>query len=207
MAVQEELARQIEGGLGIFTRYCVKSDNSCLFASINYLLHSEDFSIPQLRQLVADTIISNPAKYNEAFLDQSPADYCFWISQPSSWGGAIELDVFAHHYCLQINVVDTRTLQIFKFGEDSQYQDMLFLVYNGFHYDPLVVDCPDPASPPQKVFSLANDSHLFDKAVELAAEINTLSSHYTCSDCGAVFHSAQEMASHSQTTGHVNYNG
>ena len=46
-----------------------------------------------LRQLIASVVMSDPDTYNEASLTKSGDDYCKWILDSSSWGGAIELSI------------------------------------------------------------------------------------------------------------------
>lgn len=49
-----------------------------------------------MRQIIAMEVASDRETYNEGVLGQPNADYCAWIQQPSSWGGAIE--VYICHY-------------------------------------------------------------------------------------------------------------
>lgn len=44
-----------------------------------------------MRQIIAMEVASDLDTYNEAVLGKPNADYCAWIQQPSSWGGAIEV--------------------------------------------------------------------------------------------------------------------
>ncbi|CAG8473030.1 9259_t:CDS:10, partial [Racocetra fulgida] len=40
----------------------------------------------------------DPETYSDVILGKSRDDYCSWIAQKNSWGGAIELSIFASHY-------------------------------------------------------------------------------------------------------------
>ena len=42
-----------------------------------------------------DTVAGDPEEYTEAFLGKPNAEYCAWILNPQSWGGAIELSILA----------------------------------------------------------------------------------------------------------------
>lgn len=44
-----------------------------------------------MREIIAMEVASDQETYNEAMLGKPNADYCVWIQQPSSWGGAIEV--------------------------------------------------------------------------------------------------------------------
>lgn len=44
-----------------------------------------------MRQIIAMEVASDLDTYNEAMLGKPNAEYCDWIQQPSSWGGAIEV--------------------------------------------------------------------------------------------------------------------
>lgn len=44
-----------------------------------------------MRQIIAMEVASDNETYNEAMLGRPNDEYCVWIQQPSSWGGAIEV--------------------------------------------------------------------------------------------------------------------
>jgi ubiquitin thioesterase OTU1 len=46
-----------------------------------------------MRQIIAMEVASDLDAYNEAMLGKPNAEYCAWIQQPSSWGGAIEVNI------------------------------------------------------------------------------------------------------------------
>lgn len=45
------------------------------------------------RQVICEAVREDPATYTEGFLGKDPEEYCRWISDPSRWGGAIELSI------------------------------------------------------------------------------------------------------------------
>lgn len=78
--------------LGQLNRYIVPSDNSCLFTSIYFVLHSGKIDLSSnkyLRNLVAKRIESDHFTYSEAVLGKTNPDYCKWIRQ-----GKVVLDHF-----------------------------------------------------------------------------------------------------------------
>lgn len=93
-----------------------------------------------MRQLVADTIAAQPEEYSDAILGKPNREYCSWILNPNSWGGAIELAVLSNYYGFEIAVVNSTTGIISRFGEDKQYEQRVFLLFDGIHYDPLYMD-------------------------------------------------------------------
>lgn len=45
-----------------------------------------------MRQIIAMEVGNDLDTYTEAFLGKPNMEYCAWIMQPSSWGGAIEVN-------------------------------------------------------------------------------------------------------------------
>lgn len=99
----------------------MKDDNSCLFNSINYILHRQSMESFQLRKLIADDILKDPVSYNEAILGKPVSQYCEWITKPNSWGGAIELAIFSNHFQIEIDSVDIATGRIDRFGNTIDF--------------------------------------------------------------------------------------
>ncbi|XP_071542770.1 ubiquitin thioesterase OTU1 isoform X2 [Panulirus ornatus] len=129
---------------GTLLKKVVPSDNSCLFASIYYLINGGETIGPkqlrEMRQLVASVIKTQPEKYNEAVLERSNSKYCEWILKDTSWGGAIELSVFSQYYEIEIVALDAKTGVLNRFGEDKKYDYRMVLMYNGIHYDPIYME-------------------------------------------------------------------
>jgi hypothetical protein len=68
--------------LGQLLRYSVPSDNSCLFTSIDFVLHHGKLDLSSnkyLRNLVANKIESDEITYSEAILGRTNSEYCKWI--------------------------------------------------------------------------------------------------------------------------------
>ena len=38
-------------------------------------------------KVIAATVLSDPTKYSEAFLEKPNEEYCNWILNPEKWGG------------------------------------------------------------------------------------------------------------------------
>lgn len=128
---------------GLLLKHVVPADNSCLFTSIYYVLNGKDDTdgvAPWMRQLIAETVGKNPEIYSEAMLGKPNSEYCKWIKDDKSWGGAIEISILANHYGIEIAVVDTINAIINRFGEDQEYPLRVFLLFDGIHYDPLYLE-------------------------------------------------------------------
>jgi hypothetical protein len=73
--------------IGQLVRFPVPADNSCLFSSIYFVLHSGKLDLAAnkyLRNLVASKIESDHLTYSEAILGRTNADYCKWIRRGTS---------------------------------------------------------------------------------------------------------------------------
>lgn len=132
---------------GILMKNVVPADNSCLFTSVHFVLNGkvdESGNVPPyMRQLVAETIRAEKEQYDEAILGKPVDEYCAWIQDDKSWGGAIELAILSNYYGMEIAVVDTMNAIINRFGEDQNYPHRVFLMFDGIHYDPLYMESLD----------------------------------------------------------------
>lgn len=95
-----------------------------------------------MRQLIVTHVKADSETYNEAILGKPPAEYCQWILNPNSWGGAIELSILCKYYGIEIAVVDTINAIINRFGEDQNFPHRVLLIFDGIHYDPLYMESP-----------------------------------------------------------------
>lgn len=129
---------------GILIKHVVPADNSCLFSSLYFVLNRKiddsGEAVKWFRELVAETISKENETYSEAILGKPVPEYCSWIKENTSWGGAIELSVLANHYGIEIAVVDTMNGIINRFGEDQKYPVRVYLMFDGIHYDPLYME-------------------------------------------------------------------
>ncbi|XP_072939401.1 ubiquitin thioesterase Otu1 [Epargyreus clarus] len=196
---------------GILMKKVVPSDNSCLFTSIGFVLNGQvDTSVHQLmRQIIAMEVASDCDTYNEGMLGKPNAEYCAWIQQPSSWGGAIEVAILSRFYGLEMAVVDTLNAIINRFGEDKNYGQRVFLLFDGVHYDPLYLEQSDGGI--QTIFP-AEDMEIYREAEQLAHEAKS-SRQFTdlnkftlkCMVCNQFFTGQVEAQKHAKETKHTNF--
>ncbi|CAI0382751.1 unnamed protein product [Linum tenue] len=124
---------------GTVVRRVIPSDNSCLFNAVGYVMDHNKNKAPELRQVIAATVASDPVKYNEAFLGKPNQEYCAWILDSEKWGGAIELAILADYYGREIAAYDIQTTRCDLYGQDKKYSERVMLIYDGLHYDALAM--------------------------------------------------------------------
>lgn len=54
-----------------------------------------------------------------------------------------QVAILSHFYGLEMAVVDTLNAIINRFGEDRNYGQRVFLLFDGVHYDPLYLEQSD----------------------------------------------------------------
>jgi len=149
----------------------VNADNSCLFTSLGYLFERDRQRGNQLRKVVSDLIKQDEETYSSTFLGKSPQEYCKWIQNKDSWGGAIELAILSHYYRSEICVFDTQTLRKDLYGQDSNYTNRVYLIYDGSHYDPLALSfAPDAPEEVDITIFLPQDTSFCTKVSSLVEQ-------------------------------------
>lgn len=199
---------------GILMKRVVPADNSCLFTSMNFVLNGKvDDSgnvAPLMRQMIAETISKDPESFSEAILGKPNVEYCKWILDDKSWGGAIELAVLSNYYGIEIGVVDTINAIINRFGEDQKYAHRVLLLFDGIHYDPLYLESLEGGDI-QTIFPVDDDRILRD-AEQLAQEAKS-SRQFTdvnkftlkCMVCNILISGQVQAQQHAQSTGHASF--
>lgn len=199
---------------GVLVKRPVPADNSCLFTSVYLALSNGDYDAGAsgaLRQVIADCVAADKDTYTEAFLGRPNREYCTWILNEEHWGGAIELSVLSRHYNVEMVAVDAQSGRLHRFGADEGFDQRLLLLYDGIHYDPLVLEPLEPGLPVRTLFSTREDE-LLALALELAQEAKA-SRQYTdvrnftlrCLICDVGLVGQEAARRHAQETGHSNY--
>ncbi|KAI3849042.1 hypothetical protein MKX03_011485 [Papaver bracteatum] len=202
---------------GIVVRRVIPSDNSCLFNAVGYIMEHNKHRAPELRQVIAATVSSDPAKYSEPFLGKSNAEYCTWIMDSEKWGGAIELSILADYYGREIAAYDIQTLRCDLYGQAMNYSERVMLIYDGLHYDALALS-PFEGAPEEfdmTVFPVHKDRTIGpveELALNLARDAQrkrsyTDTANFTlrCGVCQIGVMGQKEAVEHAQATGHVNF--
>ncbi|SGZ22167.1 BQ5605_C022g09440 [Microbotryum silenes-dioicae] len=220
---------QVDGGY--LCLRTVPDDNSCLFRAVGLLLAPEKVD---LRQLVAEVIRNNPETWSEAVLGQPQESYINTILKPNSWGGAIELAIFASYFNTAIASIDVKTGRVDEFGEGEGYENAAVLVYSGIRpffrggpdYDAVTFSYAEPSSADVYPFpNLDFDTRLFSRTSEYdqaslmliaAQELVTAlrkthqftdAATFTlkCEQCGKAIVGEKEARAHASETGHVKF--
>lgn len=202
---------------GTFVLRVMPDDNSCLFRAVGAAVMGDMDTMVELRSIIAGSIQANPAEYSAAILGKKPDEYCQWIQNEDSWGGAIELKILAEYFNIEICSIDVQTLNMFQFNEGAPTR--CIVVYSGIHYDVLALSPSDPpymhANPythgDTKIFE-AVDPVVLDKAKELCQVLQ--SKHYytdtagfsvRCNTCGGTFTGEKGATKHAAETGHYDF--
>ncbi|CEM14586.1 unnamed protein product [Vitrella brassicaformis CCMP3155] len=189
-------------------RKVVPADNSCLFNCIRSIVDPSKSNM-DLRRIIRDAVRRDPDRFSEAILGRPTDRYCEWILKSESWGGFIELMIFAEYYRTQFSAIDVQTLRVDSYGESEQYPKRGLLLYDGIHYDYFVgrkagggeVTLFDPA-----------DDMALGGALEIADDLKTRK-QYTdtagmtirCLVCAQAFKGEKEAVEHCKQTGHTNF--
>lgn len=202
---------------GIIVRRVIPSDNSCLFNAVGYVMEHDKHKAPELRQVIAATVSSDPVKYNEAFLGKPNEEYSSWILDSEKWGGAIELSILSDYYGREIAAYDIQTTRCDLYGQDRNYSERVMLIYDGLHYDALAMS-PFEGAPEefdQTIFAVRSDRTIGPVeglALNFVKEQHrhrkfTDTANFTlrCGVCQIGVKGQKEAVAHAQATGHTNF--
>jgi hypothetical protein len=192
-------------------RHVVPADNSCLFASVGYLVdkHHRMDQAPALRRQVATFIQHDPDNFSDGILGMPVKQYQAWIVDKDHWGGAIECAVFALLFKLEVVAIDVKSGVPMTFGEGKGYSNRIYLLYDGIHYDAIhkrlrggtiVTILP------------SNDHESYTNALKIASELRK-AHEYTdmnsftlkCLVCAQGLTGEKDARDHASKTGHINF--
>jgi ubiquitin thioesterase OTU1 len=191
----------------------VDADNSCLFSSIGYLIDRANFNEEtalRFRQAIVDYLLDD--KFEANLLDQPKDNYIEFIQNPKNWGGALEVKMFSEIFQIQIVCIDVKTNRADIYGEDKNYSQRIYLLYNGIHYDPLVMNLDvDVDSLTDITIFDSNDTNTFELMKYLLLEYKKQGDYVEfnsleCNDCGIKFVNENDALDHSLNYDHWNFN-
>ena len=154
-------------------RKYIPQDGSCLMAAVDYLTSNGKVNMDaplKLRNEVSLTILrDNGQRYTEALLGKEPRQYASWILHPLSYGGEIEIAIFAELLNITIKIVSMESLTILIYSPTSttkEQKTMIYLLYTGIdgHYDAIV------GNDGKCIFDLSGGEYLDTLALDLAKE-------------------------------------
>ena len=193
-------------------RRYVDADNSCLFSSIAYLIDPKNFNMTssyKYRYMIAEYLMNN--KLDDVILDKPQNIYIEEIQDIKKWGGAIELRLFSDIFKIKIGSIDVMTNRIDIYGETKPYDKIIYTIYNGVHYDPLVMNFSADSSKESDItkFDSMDDNILinFRKYAEIFqksgdfVDISSIMS-FECEVCNKQFQSQDDISQHAQNSNH-----
>jgi len=204
--------RAVETTDGILIIKEIPDDNSCLFNSVKYVTQNKHLKTAQLRKMVADTIKDDPINFNDAILGKPVEEYIKYIQEPNTWGGFIELLIFSDYFKIEICSIDVKTNRIDRFGE-GKYKEMVFLVYNGIHYDAIALK-PFEEAPEEyeRTIFESDDDYLIGALKALGQNLkekklftDTANFKLICGICNKTLVGEKEAVQHANTTGHTDF--
>tara|TARA_B100001248_G_C27375220_1_gene453891 strand:+ start:77 stop:682 length:606 start_codon:yes stop_codon:yes gene_type:complete len=195
------------------TRRFVDADNSCLFASIGYNLDHRNFSDItglQYRQLLAQYLENNDVDKN--MFEVPKEEYIEMIQNPGTWGGAVELRLFSDMFQMEIASIDVQSNRVDIFGEDKKYPQRIYVLYNGVHYDPLVMAVNESSLDDISIFESDDHETLIQmqnycKSFKDKGDYVDISkmNKLKCSICGEMFETQDEALIHAENFKHWNF--
>lgn len=196
-------------------RRYVDSDNSCLFSSVAYLVDRANFNENSkiiYRLMISDYLNDN--NINDDILGMKKEEYIQKISQPDTWGGAIELRIFSDIFKIQIASIDVQSGRVDIFGEIEDHDRRIYLMYNGVHYDPLVMNLDDSCSAEtdMTIFSPYDDEKMlmfkdYIESIKAKGDFVDLSNinNIRCNICTEEFFDEEKALTHGQQFGHWDF--
>jgi len=193
-------------------RRVIESDNSCLFNAVAYGVEKSLREATRLRKVIVDAIRADPTTFDAAFLGKPPSEYTEWISRPNSWGGQVELYILSKHYGVEIAAYDIQTERCDVYGEDQGHTDRIMVIYDGLHYDALVLNPSSigadasldvsrvpPASALSKIPAFVRAQH------DAKSFTDTANFTLRCLVCQRGLVGQSEAVKHAKETGHANF--
>lgn len=192
----------------------VPSDNSCLFTSLAVCLLQSTERRSELREICGAAVLADShGLYTDDYLGKPREAYASWVMLPSSWGGAIELDILSSAFSVRIDAADVETRVVYRYGEASGYAERVLLLYSGLHYDAVTV-APFEEAPPdfQETRFSTNDQVIESAFRHLVANHHaagqwTNTSNFTlrCTACHEGLIGEKEARLHALATGHTGF--
>jgi len=202
--------------VGGLERLVIPADNSCLFNAVRTALQLTDKLSPMdLRLIVKERILSEPEQWSafcQALTEKDASEYAEYIMQADSWGGALETQILADYFGVQIcSLSIQRVAENPPCPEEPTGEGRIFLIYDdGVHYDVLMTQEAVNVAGKSGCFSV-HDEAARQKAHGVVQELNA-KKEYTdskgcslqCMVCHEKFVGFKEAAMHGQQTGHQN---
>jgi len=197
-------------------RVSVNADNNCLFTSFAYVCEGLSTQMElraaarRLRRMCSSCVLEDPEPEMRSVLlgFDSVSQYSEWILDETHWGGEPELLMLTQHFDTEVALVSCETMRVTKYGgtDGANTRPLIFLLYTGQHYDPLVL--LNGEDQPHKLGVTArgdNEAALCAAAVEIARQhvadaakraAERRVKRLRCGGCGALLASSAAFQAH-----------
>jgi len=192
------------GSVGSAARHRIPDDNSCLFHAVIFLLNRSE-SPQTLRNLIASTVRNDSIQWNEAMLGRSRDDYIRFITDPTKWGGQVELSILSTVTQVELAAVDIQSGRMDIYGQCSGYSQRVYLLFSGIHFDAVTF------GPSTRAVS-AGDTGAESSVRALAASLRAAGAYtdqqtmqLVCQTCGWEMSGDYEARLHAGSSGHTDF--
>ena len=114
---------------------------------------------------------------------------------------------------VEIASIDVQSNRVDIFGQDKNYPQRIYVLYNGVHYDPLVMAYTDDNKDDITTFASDDNETLialqeYVKVFNEAGDFVDLSNmnQFECDQCKTMFENQEEAFNHAQNYQHWNFN-
>jgi ubiquitin thioesterase OTU1 len=191
------------------TLHKIPDDNSCLFHAVTFLLGRSE-SPTQLRQIIAQTVRSNPAQFSAAILGKSREAYVTFITDPTKWGGQVELNILSSRFCAELAAIDIQSGRCDIYGEGSGFSERVYLCFTGIHFDAVVFGKTGGKTGRRRMSPHDQSAH---RAAEALASSLRRTGQFTdkktmtlvCKTCGHTMNGDYEARLHAGSSGHKDF--
>ena len=221
-SLQSSVLQPITQTITVAERKVIDADNSCLFNSISFLrnghnnMNNIDMDPIMYRTMIGHAILSERGKIYRHWLEgKTQQEYARWIQDNEKWGGDVDMRILGDLLGLVIKAVNIQTGHIFSFGNQEGDPNVIFVLYDGIHYDAIVMKTEDASGVTiKKIFALnsVEDIEMEKMSKELAARLkeqrqftNTNTFTLRCMVCSEGLTGETEAQDHAKRTGHQNF--
>lgn len=159
-------------------RVRVPPDGNCLFYCISYLMQGKYNTqlASELRTVCAETAFGHfDSETREMVLGMPVEEYSRKIVRFSEWGGEVEIITLARHFRVKIVIVSCENLRSSEYAPDEGSNQIIYLLYTGQHYDPIVL-APEHAASLSDSARVALEQRIFPGSADELSESSIISS-------------------------------
>jgi len=190
------------------SRHRIPDDNSCLFHAVIFLLQRSD-SPQDMRNIIANAVRTNSLQWSDAMLGKPREAYIRYITDPSKWGGQVELNILCSIAKVEIAAVDIQSGRVDVYGQGSGYTHRVYMLFSGIHFDAVTFDMGDHNTTRQ----VRADDAVAERSVQQLAAFLRRQGAFTdqqtmrlvCQTCGFEMEGDYEARLHAGSSGHTDF--